>query len=277
MPSKRRDRAVPRTPGQRLLSRHRVRALSPLPWGGSGTQWRGSRDRPCWGTHATARRGQGGTGTHGEGARLGQQIPPCWEAAGPRGDSSEVLGSQPFPENTQHSMVMPVPGLPGKPNPCSQAAEAAEHPQLGVSLVLPLLASPPSPAASGGLQRPAHSQSPAPPARMTHSSILSVFTLQCQRRQAAWALQWVPIKDGPWQPEGRGKGSAGSLASRDCPEAAAQPSQRNRVWLSPPSGGVWAMPKAAPPVTAAPGARNHHNWERNPASNRRGKSPIALR
>lgn len=118
MPGKQRDRAVPRTPGQRLLSRHRVRALSPLPWGGSGTHWRGSRDRPCWGAHATAQRDQGGTGTHGEGARLGQQIPPCWEAAGPRGDSSGVLGSQPFPEQTQHSMVMPVPGLPGKPNPC---------------------------------------------------------------------------------------------------------------------------------------------------------------
>lgn len=133
------------------------------------------------------------------------------------------------------------------------------------------------PCSLGRTPSPAHSQSPAPPARMTHSSILSVFTLQCQRRQAAWALQWVPIKDGPWQPEGRGKGSAGSLASRDCPEAAAQLSQRNRVWLSPPSGGVWAMPKAAPRVTAAPGARNHHNWERNPVSNRRGKSPIALR
>lgn len=37
------------------------------------------------------------------------------------------------------------------------------------------------------------------------------------------------------------------------------------------------MPKAAPLVTAAPQARNHHSWGRNTFSNRRDKSPIALR
>lgn len=279
MPGKRRDRAVPRTPGQRLLSRHRVRALSPLPWGGSGTHWRGSRDRPCWGAHATAQRDQGGTGTHGEGARLGQgsRFPHAGRLQGPVGTAQGCWAPSPFPSKHSTAWSCQCQGCRGNQIPASTGSRGCRAPtaqgQPGPA--------PPGksslPCSLGRTPSPAHSQSPAPPAWMTHSSILSVFTLQCQRRQAAWALQWVPIKDGPWQPEGRGKGSAGSLASRDCPEAAAQLSQRNRVWLSPPSGGVWAMPKAAPPVTVAPGARSHHNWERNPASNRRGKSPIALR
>lgn len=37
------------------------------------------------------------------------------------------------------------------------------------------------------------------------------------------------------------------------------------------------MPKAAPLVTAAPGARNHPSWGRNTVNNRRGKYPTALR
>lgn len=56
------------------------------------------------------------------------------------GHSSGVLGSQPIPEHTEHSAAMLLPRLPGKPNPWSrEPAEAAEHPQLGVSLVLLLL------------------------------------------------------------------------------------------------------------------------------------------
>lgn len=93
------------------------------------------------------------------------------------GHSLEVLGSQPIPEHTQHSAVMPLPRLPGKPNPCPsrgcRAPTARGQPAPpGKSLVRPFF-----PAASGGLQCPAHSQSLAPPPWMTHSSIWSVFTL----------------------------------------------------------------------------------------------------
>lgn len=220
---------------------------------------------------------KGGQGPTERGPGWGSRFPHAGRLQGPVGTAQGCWAPSPFPSIRSTAWSCQCQDCRGNQIPASTGSRGCRAPtaqgQPGPA--------PPGksslPCSLGKTPSPAHSQSPAPPARMTHSSILSVFTLQCQRRQAAWALQWVPIKDGPWQPEGRGKGSAGSLASRDCPEAAAQLSQRNRVWLSPPSGGVWAMPKAAPPVTAAPGARNHHNRERNPASNRRGKSPIALR
>lgn len=132
VPGKRSDRAVLRTPGQRLLSHHHVRALSPLPWGGSRTHWRGSRDRPCWGAHVTApKRGLGWGSRFPRPGRLQGTV-----GTPDPGHSLEVLGSQPIPEHTQHSTAQLCQCQGCQGNQIPAPAEAAEHPQLGVSLLL---------------------------------------------------------------------------------------------------------------------------------------------
>lgn len=124
--------------------------------GGQGSTrggWVGAADSP------TLQGCRGPWGLQTQGTVQGCWAPNPFLSTCSTGQSCQCQGCQ---GNQISSRGCRAPTARGQPGPAPP----------GKSLVCPFF-----PAASGGLQCPAHSQSLAPPPRMTHSSIWSVFTL----------------------------------------------------------------------------------------------------